>query len=522
MAVNKEDALRRSRILVVGAILAVIGAVVPVLGMLWITWSLAVADEQASLKAVAERVLARAQRSKKQARSALTQLADNDAPPCSPVHIDRMRQVVFNTPAIEEVGYFESGFLKCTSWGRADGVIPASKPDFVSPDGLAVTLALQPALRGGATKLAFASGNYNVLVDPVRFVDVIAAPQVQLALTTRDGRQIASFNDPDPAAVKDFARNPRTAMDEETSSTAVPSRDWTAIAIEPRPEIFGTLRREQLMLLPIGGFIAALIVSIVVWFSRRRLSFRAELANAIHNREFAVHYQPIVDLQTQVCIGAEALLRWQRPDGSWIKPDLFIPVAEDTGMIRDLTEQVIDMVGRDLGSQLSRDRTLHVAINVPADLFENDGILHSLSRLTDQHGVSPSQIWLEATERSFMDYAAVNDTVSKAHALGYHVAMDDFGTGYSSLGHLQRIAFDALKIDKSFVDTIGIASAKRSVIDHIIELANALEVEAIAEGVEQRAQADYLRAKGVQFAQGWLFSRPLPPAEFLDFARQDR
>ena len=493
---------------------------VPVLGMLWITWSLAVADEQADLKAVAERVLARAQRSKAQARAALTQLADSDAPPCSPMHIGRMRQIVFNTPSIEEVGYFDGGFLKCTSWGPVDGAIPASKPDFVSSDGLAVTLALHPALRGGATKLAFASGNYNVLVDPVRFVDVIAAPQVQFALVTKGGGEIASLNDPDPDAVRELARNPRTAMDEETSSTAAPSRDWIAIAIEPRPKIFGTLRREQLMLLPIAGFIAALIVSIVVWFSRRRLSFRAELADAIHNREFAVHYQPIVDLQTQACIGAEALLRWQRPDGTWIRPDLFVPVAEDTGMIRDLTEQVIDMVGRDLGALLSQDRFLHVAINLPADLFESDAILHSLSRMTDRHGIAPSQIWLEATERSFMDYAAVNDTVSKAHALGYRVAMDDFGTGYSSLGHLQRIAFDALKIDKSFVDTIGIVSAKSSVIDHIIELAKALEVQAIAEGVEQQAQADYLRAKGVQFAQGWLFSRPLPPGEFLAFVRR--
>lgn len=235
--------------------------------MLWITWTLAVSDEQADLKAVAVRVLARAERSKSQARAALTQLADSDAQPCSAVHIGRMRQVVFNTPSIEEVGYFKGGLLKCTSWGPVDGVIPASKPDFVSSDGLAITLALRPALRGGATKLAFASGDYNVLVDPVRFVDVIAPPQVQLALATRGGRQIASFNDPDPDAVRDLARNPRTAMDEETSSAVAPSHDWTAIAIEPRPKIFGTLRREQLMLLPIGGFIATLIVSIVVWLS---------------------------------------------------------------------------------------------------------------------------------------------------------------------------------------------------------------------------------------------------------------
>lgn len=486
--------------------------------MLWITWALAVDDEKSQLRAVAQRVLTRAERSRDQASIALARLADSDAVPCSAKHIERMRQIAFNTPSIEEVGYFEDGYLRCTSWGPVESEIPQSRPDFLTRDGLAITFALRPALRGGTPKLAFASGRYNVLVNPVRFVDVIADPQVQLGLTTSQGHQLATMGKPSSALVDDLARRPRTEMGKETLAIAVSSQDWIAIAIEPRPRFIDTLRREQLMLLPIGGFIAALIVSIVAWLSRRRLSFQAELAHAIHKREFTVHYQPIIDIQNGDCVGAEALLRWRRPDGSWIRPDLFIPVAEDTGLIRDLTEQVIDMVGRDLGAQLSRRSSLHIAINLPADLIENDAILHSTARLTERHGIAPSQIWLEATERSFMNYAAVNDTISKAHVLGYRVAMDDFGTGYSSLSHLQQVAFDALKIDKSFVDTIGRSSAKSSVLDHIIDLAKALDVDVIAEGVEQQNQADYLKSKGVRFAQGWLFSRPLPAHEFLAYA----
>ncbi|WP_082699710.1 EAL domain-containing protein [Novosphingobium barchaimii] len=515
-----EDFLRRSRILIVGSFLAVIGALVPVAGMLWITWSLAVEDEQAELRAVADRVLLRAQRSAMQAQAAFIELSGNDAPACSPRHVALMRRVVFNTPAIEEVGYFESGLLRCTSWGPVEGTVPAIKPDFAIAGGLQVTLAIPPLLKGGTRKLAFGSGQYNVLLDPVRFVDVIAEPQVRLALSTNDGRMIAALNEPDEQLVRAFSRRQGSFTQGALSVSVVRSRNWTAIAMERRPAVLDTLRRGQLLLIPIALFLAGLIVSIVVWGSRQRLSFRAELASAIRTREFTVHYQPIMNLATSTCIGAEALLRWRRADGRWISPELFVPVAEHAGMMWDLTEQVIDLVGADLGPLLSRDRSLHIAINLSAEMFATDRILASLERLHKLHGIEPGQVWLEATERAFMDQASAGDTISKAHAVGYRVAMDDFGTGYSSLGHLQQIDFDALKIDKSFVDTIGIASAKSAVIAHIIDLAQALKVEIIAEGVEHQAQADYLRDKGVPFAQGWLFSRALPVEDFKTFVEE--
>jgi sensor c-di-GMP phosphodiesterase-like protein len=126
-------------------------------------------------------------------------------------------------------------------------------------------------------------------------------------------------------------------------------------------------------------------------------------------------------------------------------------------------------------------------------------------------------VWLEVTERGFIDYGAARDIIAEARAKGYRLSIDDFGTGYSSLTHLQQITFDALKIDKSFVDTIGVPSAKSAVIFHIIEMAKALGVSIIAEGVEHQVQADYLRANGVGLAQGWLYARALPPEEFVSY-----
>ena len=112
--------------------------------------------------------------------------------------------------------------------------------------------------------------------------------------------------------------------------------------------------------------------------------------------------------------------------------------------------------------------------------------------------------------------------IGRAKAIGYHIAIDDFGTGYSSLQHLQQMTFDVLKIDKSFVDTIGLQSAKSAVIFHIIEMAKALKVTTVAEGVEEASQADYLRENGVDLVQGWLYSRPLAAADFRTFVERNR
>lgn len=512
-----EANLRRFRIIAIASLLALVGAVVPIAAMLWITWSLAVSDEKALLTTTAERVLTRANRATGDAQRTFEALADTRLAPCSPAHINQMRQLVFNTRSVEEIGYFDNGRLACTSWGVIEKPIFFRPPDFTTSKGLGVTLNVHPALPGGSAKLAFSAGNYNVLIDPIRFIDVVAEPQVFMGLTMADGRFIARSNEAPDELIESLARTPRVGVDEEFAFSAVRVADWTAIALERRPGFFSSLRREQLILLPIGLFIAGLIVSMVVWQSRQRLSLRSEIATAIRNREFEMHYQPIIDVATGHCVGAEALVRWRRPDGSWVRPDLFIPVAEDTGLIGDITAIVIEHVGRDLGTVLARNPSLHVAINLaPADL-KTDIVLTRLDALISRHAIAPAQVWLEVTERGFIDYGAASDIIAEARAKGYRLSIDDFGTGYSSLTHLQQITFDALKIDKSFVDTIGVPSAKSAVIFHIIEMAKALGVSIIAEGVEHQVQADYLRANGVGLAQGWLYARALPPEEFVSY-----
>ena len=223
-----------------------------------------------------------------------------------------------------------------------------------------------------------------------------------------------------------------------------------------------------------------------------------------------------------MCVGAEALVRWRRPDGSMTRPDLFIPLAEESGLILPITDQVLAAVIEDLRGILEAERQLHIAINISAADIKSGRVLDVVTQVLSGTSIQARQIWLEATERGFMDIDAARVTISKARAMGHAVAIDDFGTGYSSLSYLQGLPMDALKIDKSFIDTIDTESATSSVTPHIIEMARALKLQIVAEGVETQAQADYLLAHEVDVGQGWLFSKALPAQEFIAFYHANR
>jgi sensor c-di-GMP phosphodiesterase-like protein len=257
------------------------------------------------------------------------------------------------------------------------------------------------------------------------------------------------------------------------------------------------------------------MVGLVVWLSRRRLSPLGELSIAVQRREFIVHYQPLIELKTGICVGAEALVRWRRPDGQMVRPDLFIPLAEENGLIEEITDQVIYATIAELKTVLLADRSLHIAVNLAADDIKSGRILPVIQAVLENTGILTQQIWLEATERGFMDVKSARATIEEARRRGHSVAIDDFGTGYSSLQYLQELPLDALKIDKSFIDTIGTDSATSSITPHIIDIAKSLDLYIVAEGIERQEQADYLIERGVQYGQGWLFSKALPAAEFI-------
>jgi sensor c-di-GMP phosphodiesterase-like protein len=248
----------------------------------------------------------------------------------------------------------------------------------------------------------------------------------------------------------------------------------------------------------------------------RRLSPLGQLSDAVRRHQFIVAYQPIVDLSTRRCIGAEALVRWKHQNRI-VRPDHFIPLAEHRGLIQAITDQVFDTVLFELGEFLQRYRELYVSINLSAPDLVTRRFLDRLTPALAEAGIAPQQIRIEATERCFLDAVAAKEVIQAFRDAGHPVYIDDFGTGYSSLSHLQNFQVDALKIDKSFVDTVGQDAASSSVASHIVDMAQTLGVQVIAEGIEREEQACYLQARGAQFGQGWLFSEPLTAPDFVRY-----
>ncbi|MDI6747182.1 MAG: EAL domain-containing protein [Rhodocyclaceae bacterium] len=246
-----------------------------------------------------------------------------------------------------------------------------------------------------------------------------------------------------------------------------------------------------------------------------RRMLETDLRVALARREFVLHYQPIIDLGTGGIIGAEALLRWLHPQRGLVGPDNFIPLAEETGLIREIGTWVFAECCRQLVAWQAAGHQLTMAINVSVrQLPDALSVKHILSTLA-QHELSPRQIVLEITEGVLLvDSPAIQEWFVAAGEAGLKLAIDDFGTGYSSLAYLKRFPVHHVKIDRGFVRDMASDPADRALVEAILAMARSLCLSVVAEGVETAEQADLLRLSACKYAQGYHFSRPLTAAAF--------
>jgi diguanylate cyclase (GGDEF)-like protein/PAS domain S-box-containing protein len=253
-----------------------------------------------------------------------------------------------------------------------------------------------------------------------------------------------------------------------------------------------------------------------------RAELEAGLRRALAEDELVLHYQPQVDADGGL-IGAEALLRWQPPGQAMISPADFIPAAEDSGLIVPIGCWVLETACHQLadwaGSPATRD--LLLAVNVSARQFRQPDFIEHVSRALQRSGAHPERLKLELTESLLLeDVEKVIRTMQTLKELGVGFSIDDFGTGYSSLAYLKRLPLDQIKIDQSFVRDIDHDADDRIIVQAIISLASNLGLHVIAEGVETVEQRDFLARNGCQAYQGYLFSRPMPRAEFAHFVKR--
>jgi len=257
--------------------------------------------------------------------------------------------------------------------------------------------------------------------------------------------------------------------------------------------------------------------------AEERLLLENDMRRALVNEEFLLHYQPQLDLNSGEIIGCEALVRWRHPERGLIGPDVFIPIAEESGLIRELGRWVLQTACEQQHRwQEKHPSSLTVAVNISSRQFLSQHLILEIKQIIEAASIKPNHLELELTESIIMDYVEENILIlQQLHDMGVKLAVDDFGTGYSSMAYLKRFPIDKLKIDQGFVRDIATDPDDAAIVKAITLLAQSLNIKVIAEGVETVEQLDYLTEIGCDEMQGFYFSRPVPTEEFEALIRKN-
>lgn len=252
--------------------------------------------------------------------------------------------------------------------------------------------------------------------------------------------------------------------------------------------------------------------------SRGRHRLISDLRRAIEENQLVLHYQPKAELATGRILCVEALVRWQHPDRGLVPPDEFIPFAEQTVLIKPLSEWVLNAAVRQIRVWLDAGLNVEVAVNLSMRNLQDPDLPDTIIRLLSAWAVSPTKLWVEITESSLMaDPQRAMSVLTRLRSVGVRVSIDDFGTGYSSLAYLKRLPIDELKIDKSFVKEMATDSDDAAIVRSTIGLGHALRLSVVAEGIEDCKTRDLLIEQGCDVGQGYFLSRPLAAADVTDW-----
>jgi EAL domain-containing protein (putative c-di-GMP-specific phosphodiesterase class I) len=254
------------------------------------------------------------------------------------------------------------------------------------------------------------------------------------------------------------------------------------------------------------------------------LELESDVRLAIDRRELRLEFQPLVRIDSGRVKGFEALVRWQHPARGYVTPGVFLPIAEETGLIVPLGRWVLlEACLQATQWTTAGDEPPSVSVNLAAKQLDSELLVDDVRAALEASGLDPARLILEITESDVVrEPDVVLAKLNALKALGVRLAIDDFGTGYSSLSHLQFFPVDELKIDRSFIHRIANGDREAAFVRTIVSLAKSLEVEVVAEGIEEPAQLQYLRTVGCDIGQGYLFSRPLRPEDIKTFVTENQ
>ncbi len=519
----------------IAIIIAIIVGIGPISLSIWYSYKETLRQAEENLQIIVSGIVNSTLFSMSQIKQGFNEV-DSITKTCSKDNIAQLRDFVFDLPYMTAANIITpQGKLVCSSWGKVEPPRHVSKPR-----GIPGRFYLTGPVNGSLLQ------RKSVILSRVRkdgyLVEAMVSPKILSSGLIGDFGQngfaaIVRYQDGHAYAQKGKFSKVKKIIDWDDSNKeyirlkanfeddivryalAVPIKglpDTLVVVAVADSWLLANWKRNAWVLGSAGIIISLLLIYIVILLTRRRLSLINEMQRAVKNNEFILYYQPVIDLTREnTIIGVEVLLRWQHPDYGLLLPNSFIQIAEQSEVIEIITEWVIKTAIKELRLIIERDSNFHIAINVAPGHIQSNHFIKLIDHIIAESEIKAQQLVIEVVERGL-----VNDETNHIHGnlealqqRGIAVAIDDFGTGYSSLSYIRNFPLTYLKIDKTFVDLIGIKVVSAELVDTIIDMAVQLGLKVIAEGVETSEQADYLRERGVQFAQGFYFGRPVPVSQ---------
>jgi sensor c-di-GMP phosphodiesterase-like protein len=510
---------KRNKISYIAAI--VLLSVMPIAAFIGIEYVQTVSAAKVSLERVASAAIHRTNRMLEDAELMLGRLAhDSDLSP-TPETIRLLARAEYIDARFREIGLIDAqGHLVATNRGPVSpplAIDSASRANLSQPRVQVLGLFRTHVMGERSIVLSLpvaGGGEVNALVDPSVLLGFLgeaeADPEGFAAFMDASGNVLAKLG---RAPVHD---NVLSIADETDSIRAMRTSNHGAITVVVEATKDWVLRgwwQRLSVAVPIAVLCNALLVMLILR-NFRPVGLDRDLRSGLQRDEFSVHYQPIVELETGRWLGAESLLRWHHPRHDVLRPSVFIPIAEDTGTLPELTDWLLRRVAVETRAVRDGHPDFLLAVNVAPSQLEK-GVAAPLVKSLADSGLDPGSLIFEVTEASLWDLPddGVRSAMAALHSQGPAFALDDFGCGCFSFENVVEMNFKYLKIDKSIVRAIGRDQRRIFVLDGLIDLARKLRLEVVAEGVEREEQRDYLLARGVRWGQGWLFSPAVPIAD---------
>lgn len=447
---------------------------------------------------------------------------------CSDEDLAELRHARFQSEYLYDLGRVQDGRIVCTAeWGRIPNAVALPPPHRREPNGDELWRDVPHPMDGRVSVDMARNGAVIVFTGP-RVFKVFETPPdgYSSLLLTRDGQYVfrrfgdtswldGVFESPPPGHGVLSSRLTRVACAEGLDLCVVAAVSHVNILQQPIPTWIG--------IAGIGALAGGSFAQMLVMRRMMKSSLPQQVRRAVASGRLHPVYQPLVSIRDRRMVGAEALARLTDDEGMPIAPDVFIPIAEEIGLIGSITHIVIHEALTEMRPRLTDASGFYLSINLTAADVADPGLRDYLDAETARIGVARERVVLEITERSTAEHGRLLEGITRLRASGYRFFIDDFGTGYSSLAYLAELPIDGIKIDRMFTMAIGKEAVSSTIVEKICSIADELGVRLVVEGVEEQQQADHiLRLHPGAIGQGWLFGRPMAAGALMSWSASRR